>query len=55
MFNVFSLLALVILVAVFPFDFSFITGMLNTITGIALIIGAAATGITAIVNLFRAV
>jgi len=54
-FNVFSLLAIVVVVAVFPLDFSFITGVINPIVRIALIVGAVATGITAIVNLLRAV
>ena len=54
-FNLFSLLAIIILVAVFPFDFAFLSGMINPIVRIALIVGAAATGITGVVSLFRAV
>lgn len=54
-FNVVSLLAIIVLVAVFPLDFSFLAGVINTIARIALIIGAVATGISAIVNLFRTV
>ena len=54
-FNVVSVLAIIILAAVFPFDFSFIAGVINTITRIALIVGAVATGISAVVNLFRTV
>ena len=54
-FNVVSLLAIIVLVAVFPLDFSFLAGVINTIVRIALIIGAVVTGISAIVNLFRTV
>jgi hypothetical protein len=54
-FNVVSVLAIIILVAVFPFDFSFINPVINTLTRIALIIGGVGSGISAIVNLFRTV
>lgn len=54
-FNLVSLLAIVVLVSVFPFDFSFIAGFINTITRIALIVAAVATGIAAAVNLFKAI
>ena len=54
-FNVFSLLAIIVLVAVYPFDFSFLGGVINAIVRIALIVGAVATGIGGIVNLFRTV
>lgn len=54
-FSVVSLLAIIILAAVFPFDFTFLSGGINPIVRIAFIIGACATAISAIVNLLRAI
>jgi len=54
-FNVVTLLATIILASVFPFDFSFLAGVLNTIARIALIIAAVATAISVVVNLMKAV
>jgi hypothetical protein len=55
-FNVVSLLSLIVLTAVYPLDFSYFAGnFVNTIVRIALIIATVATGIGAIVNLFKTI
>ena len=54
-FSAVSLLSIIILAAVFPFDFAYVAGVLNTLVRIALIVGAVGTGISIVVNLFRAV
>jgi hypothetical protein len=54
-FNAVSVLATVLLVSVYPFDFSHLAEPLDTIVKIALVIGAVGTGISGVVNLFRAI
>ncbi len=55
-FNVFSLFALIILTSVFPVDFSSIAGSVgNTIFRVILIVATVATGIGAVVNLFKTI
>lgn len=54
-FNVVTVLATVILVSVYPLDFSFLAGIIDTIVRIVLIIAAVGAAISAIVNLFRAI
>jgi hypothetical protein len=53
--GVISLLALIILVTVFPFDFSYISNWIGTMVRIALYIGLAGTAIAIVVDSFRLV
>lgn len=54
-FNAVSVLAMVVLVAVYPLDFSFLAAFVDTLVRIALIVGAVGTALAAVVNVFRAV
>ena len=55
-FNIVSLLALVILTSVFPIDFSYLVGNAgNTALRIVLIIATVGTGIGVVVNLFKTI